>query len=755
MLADALELGPDDRQALLAAARPDAAADTQAGQPHRSARIPSPLTSLIGREAELAALTALLTKGATRLVTVTGPGGCGKTRLALEVGDRLQAEFADGVVFVDLAPLTDYALVMPTIAKALGVRERAGQRLLDTLAGVLATRQMVLLLDNCEQVLGAAADIAELLAASPRVAILATSREPLRVRGERVFPLSPLPLPADDRLPALEELARVPAVALFVERTQAADPAFALTAENAAAVAAICHRLDGLPLAIELAAARAKLLPPEALLARLPQALPLLTGGSRDLPARQQTLRGAIAWSHDLLGEGERTLFRRLSVFTGGWTLEAAEWVLGVGSWVLGASSVTALGVADASSPNTQHPTPNTLDLMASLLDKNLVRQTATEDGEPRFAMLETIREFAQEQLRQHGDDETVVRRAHADYFAAMAMAAAVPLRCGVPEAVGRLRLEEDNLRTMLGYLLETGDAESALIAGSSLGVYWIVAGGQFTEARTWLERALRQGVGASAVARGAAFHALSVIANHQGDRATARTAANACRDLAEETGDPILAARGSSALCFVAEAEGRMEATARLAADAVAAARLGDDPSILGWALIGLGSGRWRTGDLPGARAALEEARTLFHGIGGAWGEANALMNLAGVARAEGCLGRAVRLHADSLRVRRDAGVLAEAFDDLVGIAEIAHAMGYAEAAARLLGAEAAYRTLYGSVGWGMTALRREATRQALIAQVGEERFRHAWEAGRALSTEDAIAEALALADELAFVTN
>ena len=262
-------------------------------------------------------------------MTLTGPGGTGKTRLALEVGAEALDRYPDGVFFVDLSPLTDPALVVPTIAATLGVREVVGQPLLQTLSGFLADKRLLLLLDNCERVLAAAPDVAALLAASPTVSILATSRASLHIRGEREFPLLPLPLPAADRLPPLEELAQVPAVALFVELASASRPDFALTAENAAAVAAICRRLDGLPLAIELAAARVKVLPPAALLARLEQRLPLLTGGGRDLPARQRTMRDAIAWSYDLLAPEEQALFRRLAVFAGGFTLDAAEAVAG------------------------------------------------------------------------------------------------------------------------------------------------------------------------------------------------------------------------------------------------------------------------------------------------------------------------------------------------------------------------------------------------------------------------------------------
>src|SRR5215212_7982178 len=292
MLADALSLAADDRAALVAAARqvlPRNDSSTSAPVPPVS--LPRQLTRLIGRETEVAAVQARLGSDDVQLVTVTGSGGTGKTRLALEVAADARNRYPDGIFFVDLSPLTDPALVIPTIAAALGVRESTGQQLGDSLATFLAPKRLLLLLDNCEQVLAAASEVAALLAASPGLSILATSREPLRVRGEQEFPLLPLPLPAADQLPGLAELARIPAMALFVERAAASQPDLTFTAENAAAIAAICQRLDGLPLAIELAAARIKVLPPAALLARLEQRLPLLTGGGRDLPARQRTMR--------------------------------------------------------------------------------------------------------------------------------------------------------------------------------------------------------------------------------------------------------------------------------------------------------------------------------------------------------------------------------------------------------------------------------------------------------------------------------
>jgi len=428
--------------------------------------LPALLSSLLGREQETAILSQLLKRADVRLVTISGPGGVGKTSLALQVVHELQDAFPDGVFFVSLAAITDSTLIIPTIAHALGVTESPNRLLLDSLKDFLRKKQTLLLLDNFEQIVSAAPLLSELLNDCADLQMLVTSRESLRLRGEHEFPLAPLEL--DDRAKKSEDRSantplQSPAIALFIQRVQAVQPDFHLTEENAPDVTEICIHLDGLPLALELAAARIKLLPPKAMLKKLQESpLQLLTSGARDLPARQQTLRSAIQWSYDLLNDNEKYAFRWLAIFVGGCTLEAAQSLIG---------------------------SPASMDVLESLVGKSLLRQTEKE-GAPRLSILETIRDFGLEQLKKETELETA-QRAHASWYTSFAEEAERHLLAAEQKAwLQQLELEKDNLRAAFRWAIETGDQALALRLAGSLGQFWFTSG-RWSEGRRSLEEAL------------------------------------------------------------------------------------------------------------------------------------------------------------------------------------------------------------------------------------------------------------------------
>src|SRR5215203_1083702 len=475
--------------------------------------LPMQLTTLVGREAEIVHVAAMIEREGARLVTLSGPGGTGKTRLALAVAAEALDSFPDGVWFVDLAPLTDPALVLPGIASVLGVREPGGQGLLRAVEAFLVSKRLLLVLDNFEQVLAAAPQLAELLMACPQLSMLVTSREPRQVRAEQQVPVFPLTLPPAELMLPLSELARVPAIDLFLQRATAIVPDFALTEDNAPIIAAICQRLDGLPLAIELAAARVRFLPPRALLERLERSLPVLTGGPRDAPARQRTLRDAIAWSHDLLEGDEPILFRRLAVFSGGWTFEAAEAVV---------SHDGALDVFTG---------------ITALADKSLVRPVATTGPNPRFGMLETIREFGLDQLAAAGEVDST-RRRHAEYFVTFSEKLSAELsQATEPELLERLAAEHDNIRAALVWLDQQGDEETSIRLAAGLGWFWFVRGFG-TEGISWLERARSPRSAVAGPIRAAALNWASVLTLPRKDHAAAAELAAFSVSLLRENGD-------------------------------------------------------------------------------------------------------------------------------------------------------------------------------------------------------------------------
>ena len=455
-LADALDLDDAHRRDLIASV------PTREGRITAARALPVPPTPIIGRQRDARSIEAQFRHREARLVTLVGPGGVGKTRLAIEVASRLPEAFADGVTFVDLAPLRGAHLVLPTIAQSLGLRQTGP--LHEALCTFLAPRRLLLLLDNFEHVLEAAVGIASLLESCPDLAILATSRAPLRIRGESEYHVSPLKTPDPSSIPRAESVGGAPAAQLFLERAREASPEFSLNHKNAGTIAAICWRLEGLPLALELAAAQIRFLAPTTLLARLDR-IPQ-SSGARDLPPRQQTMRATLDWDHDLLSEEERNFFRKLGGFAGGFTLPAAETI-----------------ITDEPGSETR-----TLDLVGQLVEKSLVMtEIGTASDTTRYRMLEPVREYSLHRLEESGEEDAI-RKRHADYFSELAERAAPGLRCADQLMwLDLLSEEHDNLRAALGYLLDRGATDQAGQIGWNLWLFWTLRG-HVDEGRGWME---------------------------------------------------------------------------------------------------------------------------------------------------------------------------------------------------------------------------------------------------------------------------
>lgn len=669
--------------------------------------LPQPLAPLVGRERDIAEVRALLDESEVRLVTLTGPGGVGKTRLALAVAGSLASDSGLSIAFVPLAPIRDPALVASAIASALEVRERRDCPLLTCLAAALRDRDMLLVLDNLEQVLPAATDLAALLAACPRMKVVVTSRTVLSVSGEHTIVVPPLP--------------QSEAEVLYSTRARAADHRFVLTAENAPDVAAICERLDCLPLAIELAAARTRVLSPAALLARLTDRVQLLTGGPRDQPPRLRSMRDAIAWSHDLLDPTEQALFRRLAIFTGGFGLDAAEAVC-----------------ADLEI--------DVLEGITALVQHSLVRRIEPAEAEPRFAMLETIREAGLQQLRASSGEEAMLR-AHSTFFLDFVERIGPELQgSNEGRCLDRLEGELPNLRAALAWAEAHGEADTALRLAGALRWFWHMRGAP-GEGRAWLERALAMHPATPTAARAHALDAAGLLAWHQGDNAQAAARADASLALGRELGEPkiiagVLRTRGLVAVRLRRFDEGRV-----LHEEALALFRsLGD----LFWIALSLLNLSASVQDDMGRRVALQqEALALFRDQGSPWGTARALTELGRTAISLRDLSGGIAYVREALALNWDRRDRWQLIFGLEILAEGVLAGGHPQRAARLLGMAAGLREATGVTAPLISNRSGDPVAVAARAQLAEQSFVAAWDEGRSRPLNQAIAEALAMAEE------
>jgi predicted ATPase len=679
---------------------------------NRPTNLPVQATPLVGRASELRELSALLAREEVRLVTLTGPGGAGKTRLALHAAAEAIDRFPNGVWLVSLEAIEEPALVLPTVAQTLGLFESGDRPLADAVTDHLRDQRLLLVLDNFEQLLDSSPVVNDLLGASTQVKVLVTSRAPLRLAAEHVFPVPPLRLPSLHALRTVASVSQYEAVALFAERARAVAPAFAVTDDNAPAVAELCLRLDGLPLAIELAAARVKLLPPQALLARLGQRLELLRGGPRDRPERQQTLRATLDWSFELLDEEQKRLFARLAVFAGGFRLEAAETVCAAG-----------------------------LDAIEALLEINLLRSEEQPDGEPRFFMLETIRDYASEQLEKH-DESTELHARHAQWVGDWLESRAADRSAG--RLIGNWEPEEeehDNARAALTWARETGDIDRELQLAAAAGRFYWPNRGLFTEGRRWLDDALTRSNGADEHRRALVMLAAAHLAWRQGDAGRCEALAAEAQAVLERVDDRPALAHAFVARAIAAEFRIDLEGETAFYEKAERLYReLGHTPGLES-VLNNRAYAEIVAGDFESAERRLREIADFASGEARVFALANQGLALARLGRLEEAAARFADILQNKTRESRSTEIHIYALE---GLASVAGKRGDDVRAARLWAASAAIRDATGFVLAAAEQRFHEEVTAEVQARLGREAFARAWNEGRWLSLEQAVELAL-----------
>ena len=724
-LADALELSGEERDSLFAAVPKrggGAATPTAPAAASESSLLPTPPTPLVGRERDLREIATFLGRPEVRLLTLTGTGGVGKTRLAIRAAWEAAGLFADGVAFVALAPLGDAALVVPTIARSLGLKEAEGQSTRESLSVYLREKRFLLVLDNFEHVLEAVPEVAKLIESCPDLVVLATSRAPLRIQGEQEYPVPPLTLPPSTRSPAVEEVLDSHSGRLFAERARAASPAFELTSHNAAAVAAICWRLAGLPLALELAAARVRFLDPAALLSRLDRAL---SGGSwaRDLPERQRTMRATLDWSHDLLHEPEKALFRRLSVFAGGFTLEAAK----------------AVGMAE--DPGAE----DVVELLGNLVEQSLVVAKQDADG-VRYGMLEPVRQYALEKLNESGEAGEM-RLRHAGYYLALAEEAEPRIKGhDQVEWLDRLEAENDNLRAAMGRSLEAGEARTAARFGWALAMYWVMRA-RYSEGRLLMEQTLEGDEGGlPAQMRARVLWALASCMYGSGDDERLMAISKESVALFRLAGDRHGEAYALEMVGFAALRLGEFDRAARILEEALEGFREQEDAYGSALILTHLAVVPLRRGEYQRAAGYAEEALALTRLTGDRLAANIALHVLAQAAWALGEYERTVAYFREALVLASEAADKTSSAYCMQGLAAVAGTRGQPRRVARLLGAVEALVKAAGIPLYVATADHDLHQRAASAARerLGEKEWSSAWDEGQAMTTEQAVEYAL-----------